>query len=255
VVAVALVVALVAVGVALVARSDANRLRGRVAAMERATNRVGPLGERVGAAEGGINGLSRRVSDLEAAKAATPDTATVAQAVQRSVFTILSGSGEGSGWVVAPGKVVTNFHVIGDDWVNGRRDVTLRQDDKSYPGRVIEAVPAHDVAVIAFDGNGFSPLERAGDKAKVGDAVLALGSPLGLGGSVSSGIVSAYRTEDGLEYMQFSAPISPGNSGGPVVDAHGRVVGMSVAKFVGDGAEGLSFAIPVARVCDAIDAC
>jgi putative serine protease PepD len=72
---------------------------------------------------------------------------------------------------------------------------------------------------------------------------------------VSSGIVSAVRTEDGVRYIQFTAPISPGNSGGPVLDAHGKVIGISVAKAIGDGAEGLSFAIPAAVLCSSFDVC
>ena len=82
-----------------------------------------------------------------------------------------------------------------------------------------------------------------------------LGSPLGLGGTVTSGIASAYRNDHGLTYLQFSAPISPGNSGGPVINEHGRVVGVSVMKMVGDGAEGLSFAIPSSRLCAALSVC
>ena len=64
-----------------------------------------------------------------------------------------------------------------------------------------------------------------------------------------------FRTEDGVDYLQFSAPISPGNSGGPVVDTKGRVVGVSVAKAVSEGAEGLSFAIPVNQVCVHLEVC
>jgi len=89
----------------------------------------------------------------------------------------------------------------------------------------------------------------------VGEPLVVLGSPLGLGGTVTSGIVSAYRTMDATSYMQFSAPISPGNSGGPVLDSEGMVVGVTVQKMVGGGAEGLGFAIPVDRVCAAFDFC
>ena len=93
------------------------------------------------------------------------------------------------------------------------------------------------------------------DRPAVGDPVLAVGAPLGLAGSVTSGLVSAFRTEDGVEYMQFDAPISPGNSGGPIVDADGQVVGVAVGKYVGGGAEGLGFAIPTDVLCRRIDTC
>lgn len=244
---VALVAAVASLGQARGLRQDLDATTGRLGGLE-------PLGDRVEASEGGINGLSRRVSGLEAARDATPDTAEVAARVQRSVFTVVTDDGEGSGWVVAGGRVVTNFHVVSEGWVNDRQDVTLRQDDNSWPGRVIDVSPADDLAVIEVDAP-VAALERAPGRAKVGDPVLAVGSPLGLGGTVSSGIVSAYRSEDGLEYLQFSAPVSPGNSGGPVVDAAGRVIGISVAKYVGAGAEGLSFAIPIERACAALSVC
>ncbi len=86
---------------------------------------------------------------------------------------------------------------------------------------------------------------------KVGDPVLAIGSPLGLAGSASSGIVSDVRPGP----LQFSAPVSPGNSGGPVVDRRGHVLGVATAKLVGNGAEGLSFAVPVDAVCAALEVC
>jgi S1-C subfamily serine protease len=84
---------------------------------------------------------------------------------------------------------------------------------------------------------------------------MVVGAPLGLDATVTNGIVSALRTQDGHQYLQFSAPISPGNSGGPVVDSHGRVVGIAVSKYVGDNAEGLSFAVPVAKLCSGLNVC
>ncbi len=85
----------------------------------------------------------------------------------------------------------------------------------------------------------------------VGSPVLVIGSPLGLGGTVTSGVVSAHRA--GL--IQISAPISPGNSGGPVVDARGHVVGIASEKIVSNDAEGLGFAIPIREVCSSLVRC
>lgn len=233
-------------------RSDTARLEHANMAVER---RAEEQAARLEAAEAGINGLSRRVSDLEAALAATPDTAEVAGRVQRSVFTVDSDDGKGSAWALSADKLVTNFHVVSEGWVNDRRSVTVRQDDQSWPATVVEVSPADDLAVIAVSGGTFTPLERAPGRPPVGDPVLVVGSPLGLGGTVASGIVSSFRTQDGVEYLQFSAPVSPGSSGGPVVNATGRVVGVAVAKLAGGGAEGLSFAIPIDRTCDALEAC
>jgi len=84
---------------------------------------------------------------------------------------------------------------------------------------------------------------------------MAVGSPLGLDGTISIGVVSGYRSLEGSDYAQFSAPISPGNSGGPVVDSRGRVIAVASAKLVGTGVEALSLAIPVQTVCLSLVAC
>ena len=84
---------------------------------------------------------------------------------------------------------------------------------------------------------------------------MAVGSPLGLSGTISIGVVSGFRSIEGSDYIQFSAPISPGNSGGPVVDSHGRVVAVASAKLVGSGVEAISLAIPVHVACLKLVAC
>lgn len=231
---------------------DVSRLEAAVAEADlRAEVHAG----RVEAAEVAMAALGRRMGELEAVLAATPDTAEVAARVAQSVFTVETGEGEGSAWAVDEERVVTNFHVVADAWADDLPSVTLRQDERTWSGTIVEVSPAEDLAVIAVDGPSFEPLGRSGKRPEVGDPVLVVGSPLGLGGTVASGIVSAYRTEEGMEYLQFSAPVSPGSSGGPVVDSAGRVIGVAVAKLVGFGAEGLSFAIPITRACEALDAC
>ena len=84
---------------------------------------------------------------------------------------------------------------------------------------------------------------------------MAVGSPLGLDGTVTLGVVSGFRSLDGSDYVQFSAPISPGNSGGPVIDSRGYVVAVASAKLVGTGVEALSLGIPVQVVCLSLVAC
>ena len=95
----------------------------------------------------------------------------------------------------------------------------------------------------------------ASSRPAIGTTVMAVGSPLGLSGTISVGLVSGYRSLEGSDYLQFSAPISPGNSGGPVVDREGHVVAVASAKFVGGGAEALSLGIPVQVVCQNLVAC
>ena len=130
----------------------------------------------------------------------------------------------------------------------------MRRAELTYNGTIIDASESNDLAVISVGGR-LPVLDLMKRRPAIGEPVLVLGSPLGLGGTVTSGIVSAFRTDDGLDYLQFSAPISPGNSGGPLVNSEGEVVGVAVSKLVGEGAEGLGFAIPTTRLCTALDVC
>ena len=201
-----------------------------------------------------LNALAKEVADLESRADAQPDVATVAKRVEASVFTIATSDGLGSGFVAhadaSSSVIVTDYHVVKDDWEKGRRGVKIRQEGKpDVSGTIDQVSPGDDLAAVVVPV--VLPVLPKGPPPSVGDPVLAVGSPLGLGNSVSSGIVSAFH--DGI--IQFSAPISPGNSGGPVVDRTGRVVGVARSKLVGDGAEGLSFAIPIALVCSTIATC
>ena len=145
-----------------------------------------------------------------------------------------------------PPARATPLRASGDRWLFGYADVVtlLFACFAALYATRVAPVAAAPVPVVL-------PVLPKGPPPSVGDPVLAVGSPLGLGNSVSSGIVSAFH--DGI--IQFSAPISPGNSGGPVVDRTGRVVGVARSKLVGDGAEGLSFAIPIALVCSTVATC
>lgn len=186
------------------------------------------------------------------------DHAGVVKRSAKSVFTVLTRSTKGSGFVVASdggrSVLITNFHVVSDDYLNGDRQVTVRRGDLSYPGTVSEISESNDLAVISV-AQALPVLPVAKHRPSIGDTLLVLGSPLGLGGTVTSGIASAYRKNDGLTFLQFSAPISPGNSGGPLVNESGRVVGVTDWKYVKNGVEGLSFAIPAHRLCSSVSVC
>ncbi len=198
--------------------------------------------------------LSGRVSAIEAALHHQPDPATVARTVGAAVFTVVSGQDLGSAFVVASSgssaSLVTNYHVVAGTYEAGGRQVSMRQGSVKLTGTIVKADKAADLALIQVR-TALPVLSRASAAPSVGTAVLAVGSPFGLGGSVSSGIVSAMR--EGL--IQFSAPISPGDSGGPLVDASGQVIGITESKLVGGGAEGLSFAIPIAVLCRTVSSC
>ena len=246
--AVAAVIAATAIGVTI-----ERRVAHRIAALEtsQAALRTA-LQRQTEAATAATNGVSDRLGTIEAKLNAQPDPTAIAKSVGASVFTIDAGEDIGSGFAVASDaggtKFITNYHVVADTWTAGHHTVRIARDDVSYDGAIIAVNPDADLAVI-FVSQQLPILKRAAGTPQVGDPVLVIGSPLGLGGTVSSGIVSAMRTEHGHDYIQFSAPISPGNSGGPVVDRSGQVIGVSVAKMVGEGAEGLSFAIPIAKIC------
>jgi len=164
----------------------------------------------------------------------------------------------GSGVLVAPeGVVVTNHHVVA-----GAEDIRVTLwDGRRLEAEVRGTDPDTDLAVLTIMGDGgFPHAQLAAGEPEVGEWVLALGNPLGLGTSVTFGIVGGVdrtglgvATFEGL--LQTDAAINPGNSGGPLVDLDGRVVGINTAKGLGGGSEsGLGFAIPGARVRRVVDA-
>lgn len=202
--------------------------------------------------------LERNVSELQAAAAQAPDWTSVAGRVEPSVFTVEAGDSLGSAWVIrsdAQGSVlVTNYHVVADAWSSGASTVQVLHRDKTMQGTIYRVDPNDDLALIRVRQPLPALVPEIG-RPHLGTTVMAVGSPLGLEGSVSLGIVAGYRSLAGSDYIQFSAPISPGNSGGPVVDETGRVIAVASAKLVGDGVEGLSLAIPVDVVCNAVAVC
>jgi S1-C subfamily serine protease len=155
--------------------------------------------------------------------------------------------GGGSGFLITPdGYAVTNSHVV-----DGRSRLSAETNDgDQLDATVVGDDPSTDLALLRLAAQGL-PYVELGDSAalRVGQLIIAMGSPLGLQATVSSGVVSALgrsmRGRDGRlieNVIQHSAPINPGNSGGPLVDTRGRVVGINTAIIA--GAQGLGFAIP-----------
>ncbi len=155
----------------------------------------------------------------------------------------------GSGVIVDPsGLVVTNHHVI-----EGMTDVKVSLADKrEIPAKILLRDPRTDLAVLKLqEGEGYPSMELAdSDQLQVGDLVLAIGNPFGVGQTVTQGIISALaRTQVGISdygfFIQTDAAINPGNSGGPLVDMNGRAVGINSAIFSKSGGSvGIGFAIP-----------
>ena len=173
----------------------------------------------------------------------------VADRVSPSVAHVRRGRGAGSGVVIAPdGYILTNAHVVDD----AKSVEVVFVDGATYRAPVIGADPATDLAVVRALGPSLPALELAtADTLRVGQLVIAIGDPLGLQSTVTTGVVSALgrslNARDGRtieNVIQTDAALNPGNSGGPLVDTHGRVVGINTAIIA--GAQGIAFAIPAA---------
>ena len=173
---------------------------------------------------------------------------SVVDAVEPAVVSVSLPRGGGSGVMFAPdGYLLTNAHVVGR-----ARGVKIGLPDGStHDGNVVGADPATDLAVVHIDGSHL-PTAELGNSARlrVGQLVVAIGNPLGFSFTVSAGVVSALgrslRAQDGRlmdAIIQSDVALNPGNSGGPLVDSHARVVGINTAVIL--GAQGLSFSVPV----------
>ena len=156
----------------------------------------------------------------------------------------------GSGFIIdAKGIVVTNNHVIKD-----AEDIIIRVEGDTeyieYKAKVIGADPLSDIAVLKIESSDkFVPVKLGdSDKARIGDWVIAIGNPLGLSGTVTSGIISARNRNIGLsryeDYIQTDASINIGNSGGPLFNMEGDVIGINTAILGREGNIGIGFAIP-----------
>jgi serine protease Do len=154
----------------------------------------------------------------------------------------------GSGFIVsANGYVVTNNHVVG-----GGGDIMVKLDRGSeHAARVVGTDPATDLALLKIESSGLPVLPLGNsDKLQVGEPVMAIGNPFGLDQTVTTGIVSAKERFIGSgpydDFIQTDASVNPGNSGGPLIDSHGAVVGINTAIFSQSGGSvGIGFAIPI----------
>jgi serine protease Do len=154
----------------------------------------------------------------------------------------------GSGFIIDPsGYVVTNNHVVGNA---GKVEITL-QDDSKYTAKIIGRDPKTDIAVLKIDADKPLPYVTFGDSsvAQVGDWVMAVGNPFGLGGTVTTGIISARGRDIHSgpfdDFLQIDAPINRGNSGGPTFNLDGQVIGINTAIYSPNGGSvGIGFAVP-----------
>src|ERR1700678_4275543 len=164
-------------------------------------------------------------------------------------------TGQGSGFFISPdGYAVTNNHVV-----DSADKVEVTTDDgKTYTAKVIGTDVRTDLALIKVEGGSDFPFAKlAGGKPRIGDWVLAVGNPFGLGGPFSAGIVSARRRDIGNgpydDFLQIDAPVNKGNSGGPAFNMQGEVVGVNTAIYSPSGGSvGIAFSIPASTVKTAV---
>jgi serine protease Do len=159
-------------------------------------------------------------------------------------------TGQGSGFFISgDGYAVTNNHVV-----DKAESVQVTADDgKVFTAKVIGADPRTDLALIKVEGGPFPYVKLSDKSPRIGDWVLAVGNPFGLGGTVTAGIVSARGRDIGAsaydDFIQIDAPVNKGNSGGPTFDTEGNVIGVNTAIFSPSGGSvGIAFAIPADTV-------
>lgn len=190
----------------------------------------------------------------------------IARRLARSTVSVIVGEGSGSGFIVGDERwVITNHHVVAASTEAarlGHRPIPVQirfGSGTTLSARVLEDDAHHDLALLEIEGRVVAPALELGDSdaVEVGQTVLAFGSPFGLDGTLTEGIVSARRDiadvggGSARRLIQTDAPINPGNSGGPLVDARGRVVGVNTA-IIGRSSAGIGFAVPANYVRDLV---
>jgi hypothetical protein len=182
-----------------------------------------------------IGSLSLRGASIQ------PSAATIYQTAAPSVVSITVESGYGSGFIVsADGKIVTNFHVISR---TKTATVRLAEGDAYDDVQVLDVDKRKDIAVIKIKAVDL-PFLRLGTSAniEVGAIVYSMGNPKGYQNTLSQGLISGVRERSGFDVFQFTAPISGGSSGGPLLNVRGEVIGITSASAEG---QNLNFAVPI----------
>jgi S1-C subfamily serine protease len=197
-----------------------------------------------------------KFDEIKVKKATTPEfkkNKELIQFLMRGVVTIKHDDGHGSGYFISKdGFLITNYHVVKDKKivkVQLNESVTLAAD-------VIRFDERYDVALLKVNGEDFNALEMINsDSAQTGDDVIAIGTPedLSLGQSVTKGIISGKRKIAEKIFLQTDVTINSGNSGGPLLNENGGIIGMVTMKLVGKGVEGIGFCVPTNTIIEALN--
>lgn len=231
-----------------------------------AQERIAAATERVASLERTAQEQSLRLGSLEARLEGRPDPADTAAAVRPGVVAVSSGDGGpggglGTGFVLASVEgssvIVTNYHVVAEQWTAQVRTVTVHRDGESFLGAVERVWEADDLAVITTPRT-LPTLTVAEQPAKAGDRVLVVGYPPRRGWSVAGAVIA----ENSAEHLRFSTPVAPDerngvdvDGGGVVVDADGHVVGVVTTQAGTEKVVGLSSVVPIAEVCKLVGIC
>ena len=195
--------------------------------------------------------LTELKEELKNVKIKSADFSAIVNDVLQSVVSIRTDIGQGSGAIIGEnGYIVTNLHVI-----NGASRIEAYTYDKDTYGASVVGYDANaDVAVLSINKDNLPYLRFANsDQVSIGEKVIALGNPAGLDFTVTEGIISAKRqASNGLYYFQTDVPLNPGNSGGPLVNKEGKIVGIN--NFKAGGYESLGFALTSNDAKNAVDA-
>lgn len=183
-----------------------------------------------------FNSISANVSDIASAF----DFSEIIENSLKSVVQIKTSESLGSGFFVYEGYILTNTHVI----ISGGSTNITTYDGKIYSPSERWVDLGSDISLLKIENSSYKSLRFGNSsKIKVGEKVIAIGNPFGLENSVSEGIVSSIREgkDDGREYLQTDAPLNPGNSGGPLINKEGKVIGINNLKV--SFSDGLGFAL------------
>ncbi|WP_144118822.1 S1C family serine protease [Catellatospora sichuanensis] len=226
-------------------------------ALEGADQRLTELQQKDG---GRLDDAESRLGALEKEVGGAFNVEKLAAAVLPSVFRVEAGRATGTAFAVGPKasdggtNLFTNYHVVEELYKDGGRTVKITRDGQRFDAKIVGVNKLRDVAHLHTTAK-FTGLTVAKTPAKPGQQIIAVGAPLGLTDTVTSGVISAIR-ESGYEegpMVQFDAAINPGNSGGPVINGQQQVVGITVAGYL--NAEGLGLAIPIADACKLFAIC
>ena len=196
---------------------------------------------------------SDELNNIEIYKAANQATVNISTVVYRETFFwgVVPSEGAGSGFLIdADGRILTNNHVV----AGGAQIKVILADRSQYEATILYREPDNDLALLKINPKKKLPFLRLGDSdsLQVGQKALAIGNPFGLGGTLTTGIISSLHrsvssADQGMEDMiQTDAAINPGNSGGPLLDSQGSVIGINT-MIVGAANVGIGFALPISR--------